>query len=84
LKAALKKRYADLASMEDIVRSSGLDWTIIRPPQLVDKPPKGRYRTAHGLNLPGGRSISRADVAHLMLQVVGQRGTIKEIVGVAY
>jgi uncharacterized protein YbjT (DUF2867 family) len=31
-KAALRKTYADLAEMEDILRDSGLDWTIIRPP----------------------------------------------------
>lgn len=31
-KAILRKPYADLALMEDVIRDSGLDWTIVRPP----------------------------------------------------
>ncbi len=33
IRAALRKPYADLALMEDILRDSGLDWTVIRPPR---------------------------------------------------
>jgi putative NADH-flavin reductase len=84
LKAALRTRYADLAEMEDVLRDSGLDWTIIRPPQLTDKPLTGTYRTARGQNLRHGLSISRADVAHLMLRVLEQPQTIKEVIGIAY
>ncbi|WP_035699811.1 NAD(P)-dependent oxidoreductase, partial [Glycomyces tenuis] len=46
LKRVLREHYADLAAMEDVVRDSGLDWTIVRPPRLTDKPAAGRYRTA--------------------------------------
>ena len=49
--------------------SSGLDWTVVRPPQLTGKPLTGTYRTAYGQNLRGGLSVPRADVAHLMLHV---------------
>jgi putative NADH-flavin reductase len=84
LKAALGKPYADLALMEDIVRGSGLDWTVIRPPRLTDKPLTGIYRTAFGQNLRSGLLISRADVAHLMLRVLEEPETIKEVVGIAY
>ena len=42
LKATLRERYADLTLMEDVVRGSGLDWIIIRPPQLIDKPSSSR------------------------------------------
>ena len=66
-KLALRKHYADLALMEEILRDSGLDWTIIRPPRLTDKPLTGVYRIAYGKNLRRGLFISRADVAHLML-----------------
>lgn len=75
-KAALRKPYADLALMEDIIRDSCLDWTIVRPPRLTDKPLSGAYRTAYGRNLKGAFLISRADVAHLMLNVLGQPETI--------
>jgi putative NADH-flavin reductase len=84
VKTALRKNYADLAQMEDILRDSDLDWTAVRPPRLTDKPLTGTYRTAHGQNLRRGLVISRADVAHYMLRAVGQPETIKQAIGVAY
>ena len=83
-KVALRERYADLALMEDVVRESGLDWTIVRPTQLTDKPLSGTYRTAYGRNLRRGLRISRADVAHLMLRALEQPETIKQTIGIAY
>ncbi len=82
-KTAFRKHYADLALMEDILADSGLDWTVVRPPRLTDKPLTGSYRTALGRNIRGGFLVSRADVAHLMLRVVEQPETIKQTVGVA-
>jgi uncharacterized protein YbjT (DUF2867 family) len=79
-----REHYADLAVTEDIVRDSGLDWTLSRPPKLSDKPLTGVYRTAYGKNIRGGFSISRADVAHNMLHVLDQPETVKQVVGVAY
>jgi putative NADH-flavin reductase len=84
VKTALRKNYADLAQMEDILRDSDLDWTAVRPPRLTDKPLTGTYRTAHGQNLRRGLVISRADVAHYMLRAVGQPETIRQAIGVAY
>jgi putative NADH-flavin reductase len=84
VKTALRKNYADLAQMEDILRDSDLDWTAVRPPRLTDKPLTGTYRTAHGQNLRRGLVIARADVAHYMLRAVGQPETIKQAIGVAY
>lgn len=82
-KAALRKHYADLALMEDLLRDSSLDWTVVRPPRLTDKPLTGTYRTAYGQNLRRGVVISRADVAHLMLRVLEQPETIKQVIGIA-
>jgi putative NADH-flavin reductase len=77
------KVYPDLARMEDELRESGLDWTVLRPPQLTGKPLTGRYRTAVGRNVRGGRSIPRADLAHCMLAVLGQPDTIGQVIGIA-
>jgi putative NADH-flavin reductase len=82
-KAALRRHYQALAMMEDVLRDSGLDWTIVRPPRLTDKPLTGAYRTAYGQNLRRGLLVSRADVAHLMLCVLGQPETIKQVIGIA-
>ena len=78
-----REHYADLALMEDILRDSGLDWTVVRPPRLTDKPLTGSYRTAYGQNLRGGWLVSRADVAQLMLRVLEQPETIKQAIGIA-
>jgi uncharacterized protein YbjT (DUF2867 family) len=83
LKAALRPVYADLARMEDVLRDSGLDWTAIRPVKLTSKPLTGTYRTALGRNLRHGLTVSRADVAHCMLQAIGQQETFKLTVGIA-
>jgi putative NADH-flavin reductase len=77
------KVYADLALMEDVLRDSGLDWTIVRPPRLTGRPGTGNYRTAYGQNVRGGWIVPRADVAHLMLRVLGQPETIKQVIGIA-
>jgi len=82
-KLALRNQYRDLAAMEAIVRDSGLDWTIVRPPRLTNKRRTGRYRTAYGHNLRRGFLISRADVADLMLRVINDTGSIHQVVGVA-
>jgi hypothetical protein len=83
-KVVLRRHYADLALMEEMLRDSGLDWTVVRPPRLTDKPLSGRYRTAFGQNLRGGLTISRADVAHLMLSVLERPESIGRVIGVAY
>jgi uncharacterized protein YbjT (DUF2867 family) len=81
--ARFGKVYDDLAAMEDILRNSGLDWTVIRPPQLTGKPLSDTYRTAFEQNLRGGLSVPRADVAHLMLKVLSQPETIGHAIGIA-
>jgi len=40
-------------------------------------------RIAYGQNLRRGLRISRADVAHLMLRVLEQAETIKQVIGIA-
>jgi uncharacterized protein YbjT (DUF2867 family) len=84
VKRVLRAHYADLARMEDVMRNSGLDWTVVRPPQLTDRPLSASYRTAYGRNLRGGRTISRADVAHYMLEALRQPESIGREVGIAY
>ena len=82
--AILKDVYADLREMEAELARSATDWTVVRPPRLQNKPLTGSYRTAVGGNPPKSRFIGRADVAHAMLAMVGDPGTVKQGVGVAY
>jgi uncharacterized protein YbjT (DUF2867 family) len=84
IKAMLRDTYADLAQMEDEIERSGTDWTAVRPPRLVNTPLTGTYRTCIGGNVPRGYSVSRADVAHLMLAVLDNPATVRQAVGIAY
>lgn len=84
LKTLLRNVYADLTEMESLLQSSGIDWTVVRPPRLVDDPLTGRYRTVVGANVARGSAISRADVAHAMLDALGAPQTIRQPLGVAY
>jgi putative NADH-flavin reductase len=83
VRTAFRRNYADVARMEDVLRASGLDWTAVRPPRLTSKPVTGKYRTAFGQNLRGGWSVSRADVAHLMLKLARDPESIGQTVGIA-
>ena len=74
---------AGSSAMEDMFASSGLDWTIVRPPQLTDKPYTGNYRVREG-HLPRfGFKISRADVADFMIKAVENPSSIRKIVGIS-
>ena len=64
---------ADATAMERLFVASDLDWTIVRPPQLTDKPCTGTYRVREGQLARFGFHISRADVADCF-QVEGRAG----------
>jgi putative NADH-flavin reductase len=73
----------DAAAMEQTFMQSGLDWTIVRPPQLTDKPLTGEYRVRKG-HLPHfGFNISRADVAHSFFKTIEDPTSIGKILGVS-
>ncbi|MGH3258496.1 MAG: NAD(P)-dependent oxidoreductase [Streptosporangiaceae bacterium] len=83
LRWAFRENYVDLAQMEDVLRESDLDWTVIRPVRLTDKPLTGTYRTAYGQNVRRGLLVSRADVAYCMLRVLDKPETFGQTVGIA-
>ncbi|GAA1591856.1 SDR family oxidoreductase [Actinomadura kijaniata] len=75
--------YADLRDAERAVRDSGLDWTIVRPPRLLDKPAKGSYRRADGLDVRGGRAITRADLGKAFVDLADDPSAVGRVVYVA-
>lgn len=72
----LKHGKEDMLAGEEHLHASALDWTVIRPPRLTDKPATGRYRTALEVNVPRGMTVSRDDVAAEMLRLVTDRATV--------
>lgn len=63
----LRDIYRDKKAGEDIVKASGLDWTIIHPVILTNGPATDTYRSGERLSLKGFPKISRANVAHFAL-----------------
>ncbi|MEU6267728.1 NAD(P)-dependent oxidoreductase [Saccharopolyspora shandongensis] len=79
----LRNPWTDMGHMEEVVRASGLDWTIIRPPQLTNGPRTGRYRTAVDRNVRGAKRISRANVADCLLRELADPGSVGKAIAVA-
>jgi putative NADH-flavin reductase len=67
----------------ELVRESGLDWTLVRPPRLDDGPRERTYRTGI-LKLGPAESISRADVADFMLKLAGDHQYVRQAPMVSY
>ena len=70
-KTMLKWPVASQVAQWKTLSASGLDFTMVMPPMLLNSPARGRYRV-DGEALPrGGSRISRADVAEFMMQQIG-------------
>lgn len=67
MKTVLRKAYEDKERQEEMVRSSDLDWVIVRPGGLTNSPATGDYQFGLNPSLTGGQ-VSRADVAAFVLQ----------------
>ena len=73
----------DIRRMEQEIQASTTDWTLMRPPRLLDKPGRGRgrYRTAIDRNV--GMSIAREDVADAILYALTDAATVGHTLGVS-
>lgn len=73
----LKVIIEDKNRMEPIIMNSNLDWTIVRCPNIVDKPAKGRCNATldgKGLKL----SITLSDLSKFMVDQLKQTAFIKQ------
>ena len=69
--------------MARTIVESGLDWTIVRPPQLTDKPLSGRYRVREGYLPLLGFHVSRADVAEVLIKTVEDHAHVGKVLGMS-
>jgi putative NADH-flavin reductase len=70
--------YRDMRAMEELLRGSGLDWTIMRPSGLFDAPGVTRYQLCE--DRAPGIFTSRADLAASLLdQAAGTRFVRKAV-----
>lgn len=75
---------ADKEKQEAYVRQSGLDHVIVRPVRLTKGPLTGVYRIGEALEPKITANISRADVAHFMLNQLDHRRNLGRSVTISY
>jgi putative NADH-flavin reductase len=78
VRSAISEKMRDKDSMEELVRTSTTDWTLIRPPMLTNGNPKEKYQA--GLKLKPGITgrIARADLAAFILKVLEDKKFIHQ------
>ena len=82
LRWMLKYVMRDLSRAEEIVRATSVDWTIARPPRLLNTADEV-YRSLPGALPARGRSISFRAVAAFMLDAIESHTHVHQIVGLA-
>jgi putative NADH-flavin reductase len=81
----LRGAFADHEQQEAHVRSSALDWTIVRPAAFTDGERTGEYRHGFSPAKKGLRlKISRADVAEFMLDQLTDDTYLRQTPGLSY
>lgn len=84
LKFFLKDVYTDKAKMEEIISNSELEWIIVRPGRLIDKPLTEKYRIENtlfkGINIG---SINRSDVADFLVKQAENPTEIKRYIAIS-
>lgn len=77
--------FRDKKRQEQLIKASGLDWTIVRPGRLTNGKKRGTYR--HGTE-PGNYivtlSVSRADTADFMLKQLNDDTYLNKTPAVVY
>lgn len=77
---AMASMYDDKTREEQLIKSSSLDWTIVRPGVLGNGPAGGQYWVIRELDGVKGGGIARADVAAYMIAALENGLNIHEAV----
>lgn len=78
----LKGLYEDKAKQETAVKSSQLDWIIVRPSILTNAPKSDTYRVGEHLKLGFLARSARADVADFILKQLTSTTYVRKGVGI--
>ncbi|WP_062269139.1 NAD(P)-dependent oxidoreductase [Endozoicomonas arenosclerae] len=81
----LKHATRDHAEQETLIKESALEWTIVRPGNLVEGNKTGHYKHGFSNNeKPLALKISRADVADFMLKQLKDLSYLHKTPGLSY
>ena len=73
----LGKPYADKSRQEEMLKASDLDWTIVRPTILTNRPASGKYKVLADPATWRNELISRADVATFIVDEIERDGHVR-------
>jgi putative NADH-flavin reductase len=76
--------YEDKVRAEKLVRESGVDWVIVRPPKLKHMPGRGNYRVGQALNINLPAGLAHADVADFMVKSTTADAHLHQLVEIGY
>jgi putative NADH-flavin reductase len=74
----LKPIYADKDRQESLIKASNVDWTIVRPGFLTNGPLTKNYRKLTDMTEVTAGWISRADIAHFILEELESKQYLKQ------
>lgn len=80
----LSEIYKDKTRQEEVIRRSGLEWTIVRPAMLTNGPATGKFREIIDISGVTAKKISRSDVAAYVLRAVVAPQTVGTTVLITY
>lgn len=80
----LRHIFADQRKAEERMRASEADWTIVRPPRLLNGPKRGRYEVASEMPAGDSYEITRADLAEFMIREMVAKKYLRQAVGIGY
>lgn len=83
--ALLRPVFKDHELQEDLVRDSGLNWTLVRPSAFTDDPARNAYQENFGSGERGlSLKIPRADVAGFLKRQLSDVSYLNRAVAVSY
>ncbi len=73
----------DRDEQEQLVRGSALDWTVVKPPRIVDRAGKGKWKASPDLSLGMMSAITFEDLASFIIHEVSAREHLRQCVFVS-
>jgi putative NADH-flavin reductase len=80
----LKNPFASQRAMQELIRRSDREWTIVQPPKLLNTEGRGIWRVDADALPPGAVRIARADVAAFMLAQLSSTEWVRKAPFVAW
>ena len=74
----LREPFRSQREQEQLLAVSRVQYTVVRPPRLLNRPAIGHYRVQEDGLPPGGVTLPRADLADFMLRQLGDSSWIRK------